>query len=175
MKCLCNSLVLISALFFSSCRENTSELLVDSGDVVEIYLLESFTKTGDLKIDESTIQLKSTPLITYSDIVSYNSSKHIFKLTDNGKNAIANLTQSGIRMAYAVKAKGEVIYTGYFWSNVMSSSCDWGVMDIIDLPIKNEIIVKIGYPWLLAGDNIPDKRNDKRIIDVLKSGNKLIL
>jgi hypothetical protein len=174
MKRIFNFGVLICALIFGSCHQNTPETLVNSGDTVEIYLLESFNKTTGLKIDESTVQLKSTPLIAYSDIVSYDSSKHIFKLTDNGKNVLTNLTQSGIRMAYAVKVKDTVIYTGYFWSSIMSSSCDWGVMDIIDLPLKNEIAVRVGYPGLAAGDVIPDKRNDKRIIDILKSGNKLI-
>jgi hypothetical protein len=174
MKPLFNFLALISALFLSSCRENTPEIVVNSDDAVAIYLLDSFSKTTGQKIDESTIQLKSTPLVAYADIVSYDSTKHILKLTDNGKNSIANLTQSGIRMAYAVKAKGTVVYTGYFWSSVMSSSCDWGVMDIVDLPIKNEITVRVGYSGVAVGDNIPDKRNDKRIIDAFKSGNKLI-
>jgi hypothetical protein len=166
-------LMLLSTLFVVSCRENTPDIVATStGDVVEIFLLDTYEKTNYLKINESTITLKSTPLVAYADIVSYDSTNHVLKLTDNGKNAITSLAQSGIRMAFAVKARGAVIYTGYFWSSIMSSSCDWMVMDILELPTKNQMVVGVEYPN--PSNNGTDRRNDKRIIDVFKGDNKLI-
>jgi hypothetical protein len=164
--------ILLTMLLSVSCRNNTPETTSPTGDTVEIYLLESYDKTNYLKINESTIVLKSTPLVAYADMVSYDSTNHVLRLTDNGKNAITSLQQSGIRMAFAVKARGAVIYTGYFWSSIMSSNCDWMVIDILDLPTKNQMSVALEYPDPFA--NVVDRRNDKRIIDVFKGDNKLI-
>jgi hypothetical protein len=164
--------ILLTMLLSVSCRNNTPEITSPTGDTVDIYLLDSYQKKDYLKIDESTIVLKSTPLVAYADIVSYDSTNHVLKVTDIGKNAITSLQQSGIRMAFAVKARGSVIYTGYFWSSIMSSSCDWTVMNILELPTKNQMNVSLEYPDPFA--NVADRRNDKRIIDVFKGDNKLI-
>jgi hypothetical protein len=37
----------------------------------------------------------------------------------------------------------------------------------------NKMQVRLGYPGLLPGQVIPDKRNDPRIIQVFKQDNKL--
>ena len=38
--------------------------------------------------------------------------------------------------------------------------------------IKNELIVELGYPGFY--ENIPDKRNDQRILELLKGDDKLV-
>lgn len=45
----------------------------------------------------------------------------------------------------------------------------WKLMDL-----NNELSVQLGYPGLREGQIIPDKRNDKRILDIFTSDNKLI-
>jgi hypothetical protein len=73
-----------------------------------------------------------------------------------------------IRSAFAVKARGSVIYTGYFWSSLMSSDCDWTVMNVIDLQKNNSLQVQLGYPSDLHRGTITDRRGDSRIIDIFR-------
>ena len=40
--------------------------------------------------------------------------------------------------------------------------------------LYNELIVQLGYPGLVEGQVIPDKRNDKRILDIFANDDKLI-
>lgn len=42
------------------------------------------------------------------------------------------------------------------------------------MDLNNELSVQLGYPGLREGQIIPDKRNDKRILDIFTSDNKLI-
>jgi hypothetical protein len=140
-----------------------------------IYALKSFSTFGNgFKIDESTAVLEELPLVAYKDIVSYSATGHIMTLTEDGKKVIQNLEQSGIRKAFAIKAKNTVVYTGYFWSSIMSSTCDWAIMDVIDLPIQKTLKVQLGYPSDLFRGTVPDRRSDNRIFDILRADNKLI-
>jgi hypothetical protein len=52
--------------------------------------------------------------------------------------------------------------------------CDWLVIDPLDYSGRHELKVKLGYPGLVEGDVIPDKRNDEKLLDVLRMDNKLI-
>jgi hypothetical protein len=142
---------------------------------VELYMLDSYKTIGSTsQIDESTVVLKNKPLLTYSDILSYDSSKFVFKISDNGKVAIENLQQSVRGVAFGIKANNVLIYTGYFWSGFSSLSCQWVVIDPLMVSLHNELRVDLGYPGSIEGQVIPDKRNDKRILDIFASNNKLI-
>jgi hypothetical protein len=161
----------------NACKKQQSETLTTQNDSnpIAIYQLKSFkTEDKSYKIDESSIVLEENPLVAYKDIVSYSKTGHIFTLTEEGKKAIQILEQSGIRKAFAIKAKNTVVYTGYFWSKIMSSTCDWTIMDVIDLPLKKTLSVELGYPNDLYKGLVPDRRSDNRIFDILKADNKLV-
>ena len=148
---------------------------VNSDGKVELFLLDSYSKIDNsFQIDEVTIKTKASPLISYSDFISYDAEKYIFELSENAKNAIENMEHSVHGVAFAVKANGTLIYSGYFWPSYSSSSCDWIVIDPIMTSINNKIMVSLGYPGLIQGQVIPDNRNDSRIIEIFERDNKLV-
>jgi len=66
-----------------------------------------------------------------------------------------------------------LIYTGYFWPSYSSVSCDWVIIDPLSVYSGNKIHVILSYPGQNAGVNIPDKRNDSRIIQIFQKDHKL--
>ena len=148
---------------------------INSDGKVELYLLDSYSKIeNSFQIDEATIKTQTSPLISYTDFISYDSINYTFELSDKAKNTIKNMEHSVHGVAFAVKANGTLIYSGYFWPSYSSASCDWVVIDPMMSSIDNKIIVSLGYPGLFQGQVIPDKRNDSRIIEIFEYDNKLI-
>jgi len=142
---------------------------------VELYLLDSFKTIGYTnQIDEKTIVLKNRPLVTYSDFLSYDPGTYTFEISNTAKEAIKNLEHSVHGLAFAIIANNVLIYTGYFWPSYSSASCDWVVVDPMGLSLDNELMVALGYPGLMEGHVILDRRNDQRILDIFASDDKLI-
>lgn len=141
---------------------------------IELYLIDTYSKIGySYQIDESSVVTKNTPLISYADFLSYDSSEYTFELSDRALAAIKNLEHSVHGLPFAIKANDTLIYTGYFWPSYSSAGCDWVVIDPIMASIRNKIEVRLGYPGLIEGKTIQDKRNDERIIRILKLDHKL--
>ncbi len=164
--------VIISILSVILCGCGKDKL--SSGGKVELFLIDSYSKVeNSFQIEEQTIKTKTTPLISYSDFLSYNSKNYEFKISDKAKKAINELKHSLNGVAFAVKADGIIIYSGYFWSCYSSSSCDWIVIDPIMTGL-GKMKVSLGYPGLVQGQIIPDNRNDSRIIKIFENDNKLI-
>ncbi len=166
------SVIALLALVAFGCEKN--EDLPNSKGKIEVYLLESFSKVGNsYQINESSVITQSSPLIYYSDILSYDSSEFTYQLSDRAKKAIEKLNLPLHGLAFAVMANGTLVYTGYFWPSYSSASCDWVVIDPIMTSFRKAMEVSLGYPGLLQGQIIPDKRNDARLINILKLDNKL--
>jgi len=162
-------------IYLISCEEGEKETYPEKEGKVELYLINSFLSPDDsFLIIDSSIRLKDQPLIYYKDFVSYNSTEYTFELSNRAINAIENLEHSVHGLAFAITADSKVIYSGYFWPSISSMSCDWIIMDPILLGRGNKINVRLGYPGYHEVSGIPDKRNDKRIIDVFKSDGKLV-
>ena len=158
---------------FIACDKNKENLSKDGS--VELFLLDSYQTIGStVHIDEKTVVTKSQPLVSYSDFLSYNPNTYTFKISDSAKEAVKSLQLSVHGMAFAIKANNVLIYTGYFWPGYSSVRCDWVVIDPSTLYINNELIVQMGYPGLIEGEVISDKRNDQRILDIFTGNNKLI-
>ncbi len=157
-------------LSFNSCKKSNE--IKPSGQI-DFYLLESYN-SNNFQIDESSIKLQNVPLINYSDIIWYDSTNHSFKITNDAKTKIKNLNHSTHGIAFAVLADNNLVYSGYFLPSYSSQSCNWIVIDPIEVDIYSEMKVKIGYPGLMQDVTIPDKRNDKQIINILARDNKLI-
>jgi len=101
--------------------------------------------------------------------------KYSFKVSDRIAGWLNDFENNLIHgSAFALTIDKEVIYTGYFWASFSSLMCDWIIIDPLNISGKNELTVKLGYPGMVVGDTIPDKRNDKRLLDVLRMDNKLI-
>jgi len=171
--------ILLFAIFvtlsfiFMACEKNETTNRNDGG--VELFLLDSYKTIGlTNQIDEKTIVTKSQPLVTYADFQSYDPSTFTFKISDAAKESIKSLKHSVNGIAFAIKANNDLIYSGYFWPGYSSASCSWVVIDPTRLSLDNELNVRLGYPGQFEGQVIPDKRNDKRILDIFTSDNKLI-
>ena len=167
------ALILTLPSIFIACHKN--EVVNPKNGSVELFLLDSYHTIGStVQIDEKTVVTKSHPLVSYADFLTYDPKTYTFRISDSAKEAIKSLQLSVHGLAFAIKANNVLIYTGYFWPAYSSASCDWMVIDPATLSIGNELIVQIGYPGLIEGQVIPDKRNDQRILDIFTSDNKLI-
>ena len=146
----------------------------DAEGDVELYLLESYqTEEHTWAILSSSIKLHEAPLIAYPDFKSYNSKKHIFKISDAAAQAVKDQEHSVHGLAFAVTANGEVVYTGYFWPGYSSAGCQWIVIDPLMIFGDNELRVELGYPGLIEGVDIPDERNNELILDIFRRDGKL--
>lgn len=165
-------LTLFISIYFISCEKDNTP----SNAEVEFYLLSSFnTKNGTCKIIDSSVIMSDTALIKYDEFFSYDMGDYSFKVSDRIADWLNDFENNRIHScAFALTIDKEIIYTGYFWAGFSSAMCDWIVIDPLNYSGKNELTVKLGYPGLVVGDTIPDKRNDKRLLDVLRMDNKLI-
>jgi hypothetical protein len=146
----------------------------DAEGDVELYLLESYqTKDESCAIEFSSVKVREEPLIGYSDIKSYNSKEHIFKISDAAATVVEDQVHSVSGLAFAVVANDEVIYTGYFWPSYSSASYQWIVIDPLMIFGDNELKVALGYPGLMDGAYIPDERNNEKILDIFRRDGKL--
>ena len=146
----------------------------DAEGDVELYLLESYqTEDQSCAILSSPISLHESPLIAYPEFKSYNSEKHIFKISDAAAQAVKDLEHSVTGLAFAVTADGEVVYSGYFWPAYSSASCQWIVIDPLMIFGDNELRVELGYPGLFEGADIVDERNNELILDIFRRDGKL--
>ncbi|WP_066633567.1 hypothetical protein [Labilibacter marinus] len=163
-------LIVILCIFSLGCEKDATS----SGGKVELYLVDTFSTIGNSsQIDEATIKTKTLPLIEYSDFLSYNPTSYTFALSDKARSVIKDMELSVHGVPFAIKANNAFIYSGYFWPSISSTSCDWLVIDPLMTYSENAIEVRLGYPGLLSGMEIPDKRNDSRIINIFKDDNKL--
>ena len=134
---------------------------------------ELLENEGYNRIDESTVEVILAPLIEYEDIISYDPDEYIYELSDEAVMTIKDLDPEVYTTPFAVMIDGELIYTGYFWPSLLSSSCDWLVLDPLMADYYHGIKIQLGYPGLVDGEVIPDNRNDSRIIELLKRDKKL--
>jgi hypothetical protein len=168
--------IIIVSLTFFGCKKSIVTIETNNangGKDIEIYLLKSFSTESHGQIVESTAMLSDTPLITYSDILSYNRSEYSFKLSPKAVSAINNIQHSVSGIAFAVTADKEIIYTGYFWPSYSSATCEWVVTDPVTVSGTNKMQIMLGYPGSIEWSTIPDKRNDSRILVILQKDKKL--
>jgi hypothetical protein len=169
-KLLAALLIVVVALIQTSCNKDD----VAPGEKVELYLLQSFeTIDNTCQIDESKFVLEEDPLIRYADLLSYNSSEHVFSLSSQGQEAIEDFDLSIHKRAFAIAVDGEPIYTAYFWASFSSMSCQWVVADPFSIDYNGGLKILLGYPGHMDGIEIPDKRNDPHLLTVFKRDGKL--
>ncbi len=176
-------LILITVLF-AQCEKDAQN---SPGTAVEIYLLDEFEKYDkSMAIIDNSVKLTNEAFIKYSELLSYNSVEHFFVVSDGVFERIYenNAPFASQSSAFAVVADNEIIYTGYFVSPIMSAIYNSLVIvpdyncDPLYSPVKNKIIVDLGYPSgnpeVSANFNISDKRNDHRIIQIFRRDGKLL-
>jgi hypothetical protein len=165
--------ILLLILLFSGCESYQNENLPDYG--LEFYHIKDFQRIANTsKIINNSVILSDTVIIHYDDIISYDSNNYTFTVTEKTINYLNDNKYNVYGTPFAVVADNKLIYTGYFWPGFFSAAIDWVVIDPINYSGKNRLTVQLGYPGLFEGDSIPDNRNDKRILDILRRDSKLI-
>ncbi len=161
-------------LAFTGC--NKEKNLQPAGNSVDIYALSDYeTIEESVKIIDSTAEISSYKIIDYDDIISYSSKTYTFTVSDSISERLSDFEHQSIHgTPFALTVDDEIIYTGYFWAGFSSMGCNWIIIDPLDYTGENKLRVELGYPGLIEGDIIPDKRNDSRIINTLKKDNKLV-
>lgn len=163
--------VIVLFLSFPACDTYSG----DAEGEVELYLLDSYENLDQSwGIEKSSVALEKQPLIAYSGFKSYNSKKHFFRITNSAAKKVEDLEHSVHGLAFAIVANDEVIYTAYFWPSYSSASCMWLVVDPFRMSGTNELHVEKGYPWMIDGVEIPDERNNEKILDIFRRDGNLI-
>jgi len=166
-------MVAIFSLAIFACDKNEDTKPV-TGDV-ELYLLESYETLGNTcQIDETTVSTKQSPLISYSDFISYKPADYEFTISEKARAKINDLEHSVLGIAFAIKANNTLVYTGYFWPCYSSATCNWVVADPCSLIDCNTLRINLRYPKSNSSVLITDNRNDKQILDIFRRDGKLI-
>ena len=142
---------------------------------IHIYLLSNHESLSPLwEIDDSTIVLEESPIIGYEDILSYDATNHAFKISSSAQESFNGKESSIHSRPFVLVADKEYIYTGYFWASYSSAICPWLTVDPIHAQYAGELRIELGYPWMMEDMSIPDRRNDVRILSILRHDRKLI-
>lgn len=162
--------ILIAAVMLTApvaCTKRTSSS-VDADAKVAIYRLTSYQNVnGQCKIDPATAVLEPDVFINEQGIVAYDSAACIYTLTDQAMQKMKALPGGD---ALAITLNKEVVF---FFRNMpftTSSLCKESV--VTSLGLGNGMPLRLGYPSY-PEPNIPDPRNDKRLMLVLKAKGKL--
>ncbi|MGE5457383.1 MAG: hypothetical protein ACM3RX_03430 [Methanococcaceae archaeon] len=145
------------------------------GSGLEFYLIRDFQREGSgAKIINSIVTLSDSVIISYDEIVSYDSVNFTFTVTGICAGRLNNFESNNFHgTPFAVTIDKEIIYTGYFWYGYSSASVGWVTIDPLNYSGRNQLRVSLGYPGLIIGDYIPDNRNDCRILNLLMRDGKL--
>ena len=158
---------LLTGLFVACKKERDTK--------VEIYLLDSFTRSVDASTNPAIIRYSNTslaalPLVADGDIVGYSPSKTTFYLQKNIAPIIKNF---GPDKAFAVTVDGQPVYIGEFRPAYLSSIV-FGIASITPELVDGKEL-PINYIRL---DNAPslqhlDKRNDNKLLDAFRRSGRL--
>ena len=121
----------------------------------------------------SHLELEKDPLLSVSDIASYNKATHEIELTAAGYEKIHALSVPLDGKAFAVCVGGQPVYAGAFWVAYSSVSFDGIVIDVSRATEENPVLqIQLGYPGpaFFHGD---DPRSDPRVLQALEQAGKL--
>ena len=111
--------------------------------------------------------ITGSPIITASDIRSYDRNHHELTLTQSAFDRLTKLEVPIYGLGFAVCVDKEVIYSGAFWMPFSSAAYN-GPVIIIPASDQSDTTVKIelGYPSASFFEG-QDPRSDPRIFDAL--------
>lgn len=161
---------LLITTLFTACKKSSENA---SSSKVEIYLLKSFSSGIDTanphctKITNAVVE--DHPIITNGDIGYYVQSTATFGLKKNIKPVIQHFSHA---QAFAVTVDKQPVYFGLFHPAYYSSLV-FGLA-VIDPILTSETEMNIRYLAFDASTSPTlDKRNDSRILNVLRSTGRL--
>ena len=159
-------ILLLATIVTVSCNKND----LKGGKSLEVYHLKTMELVaGKCQVDGSKSTIETAAFLTNDDILEYSQQTHEFKLTNDG---IQKVKAMGDRTSFAVTVDRKVIYFGFFKTSFSSSSCEHSIT--MDLGSSNDkIMMRLGYPGLIQGISVEDKRNDPMLVATLANQGKL--
>ena len=160
-------LVILAAITstLASCEKQS-----ESG--LEIYLLTDYQKKSQgAEIISGSEKLSENPVISYNDIILYDSADHYFQIAEAKAQELSRIKWGTQGTAFSLTVNKQIIYSGYFMPGYSSLGLDW--ISIDPLAYDSKIRVTLGYPVDWPQFQGPDPRNDARIINCLRKDNKL--
>ncbi len=161
------AIVLVCILLLSGgCNAKT-------GEGFAVYLTKDNIPPAQVEA-QSHADLAEEPIISLSDIVTYNAQTHELKLTDSAFERISNLEVPVQGKSFMVCVDKKPVYRGAFWTPVSSISFDgvtiWQPLGSQELKV---ITIELGYPSpsFYGGE---DPRNNAEIMKSLEQAGKLI-
>jgi len=122
----------------------------------------------------SHVEITDKPIISLTDIITYNAQTHELKLTADAFKRISKLDVPVIGKSFVVCVDKAPIYWGAFWTPISSMSFD-GITILKPLSSEDLEVIKIelGYPSLsfYSGE---DPRNNAKAMESLDQADKLI-
>lgn len=126
-------------------------------------------------------------LISEDQIISYNQTSHVIKLTEDGLRMMRSKVLyeevngelvpqlDGLYLkTFSVRMDGQEIYSGTFWSSASSQSNSGIVLlDVLSILSDDHITIAAGYPSPANFKGV-DPRNNTKIMQYLKEKNKLV-
>lgn len=168
-------LLVLVGLTAVSCEKNSDVKSYPIGEGLEIYEPDSayhynaYTDYGNVDFD--TILLQKTPVITYNDVIKYDTLDYVITL-GNFKN-YSHIGAS--RGMFVVTMNKLPIYCGFFYSTgpgpIGSSPAAPVYGEFIYIPIHNKLYIGFNSAWYAIPQK--DKRMDRRIIDRLMVDGKI--
>lgn len=112
-------------------------------------------------------------IISGNDILSYNKTSHVIKLSQEGVDRLMNFEL--VREPFEVRIGNRVIYNGSFWSFVLSSTSSSAVIiDVLLVQDGSTSFLRIDpcYPLQLCEGQ--DMRSDPEIFEYFQRNGKLV-
>ncbi len=154
-------------ILLAACNKNEVDNISKNkkqGEGVCIYPLDYHQISLDYHINVNKIALPDKPLITYNDILGYDTAKHILTIK---KTVLDSLD---FPRAWVVTVDRKPVYGGWTFYNYMSSVCPWVCIvpnDSIDKLSAGQLKIRLGYPNKDYFEGSDPRNNDlllKRLI-----------
>ncbi len=171
--------IIFVILFFIGCdqildipsnSDNKSNNLKGKGLCVYPTKVEYTSDLSYQNFDIESAPIIDNQIISYDDIISYDTTFHILNLTYSRDSLKSKIGQIGVYgKPFLVTLDSSKIYGGWFWTPISSIPCHWVVIEpdcLFDSLKTNEIRIKLGYP---NEDHFKgkDPRNNKEIFNRL--------
>ena len=169
-------LVVMAGLVRVGCREAATGTTVRGEEGLAIYLL---AEEGPASLLEgralAELALVEEPIIGPDDLLAYDTATHTMSLSEAAMGRVRELFAAPVPtggVPFVVKAGGERIYAGAFWTPLSSLSYDGVVIldtQMLSSVMPGDIRITLGYPApeVFTG---ADPRADRRILEAVGGG-----
>jgi len=166
--------ILVSSICATSEGEGVGEEVEEFGEGFAIYLTKQDIPPAQVEA-LSHVDIAERPIITISDIITYDAQEHELRLTASAFERISRLDVPTRGKSFIVCVDESPIYWGAFWVPWSSLSFDGvTIWKPLTLEESHDIIrLELGYPSseLYTGE---DPRSNPVVIESLEQAGKLI-